>query len=416
MTLNSQKRILLCVSGSISAYKSADLTSLLKKRGYEVQCLLTAGAENFIPALVLETLSGRKIPRSLWDDSHLGTEHIRLARENDLIVFAPATAHLITRLALGLADDLVTTVALASRSPWMIAPAMNTVMWEAQTTQESVRKLEARGVELIQPAHGVLACGEEGAGKLAELDLIVSRIDEHFQAQARSQDLAGQNILITSGPTISRIDAVRYITNPSTGRMGAALAEEALARGASVCVVQGMDKGVVSPTDSRNTGRLTVVPVETAEEMRNEALKRLPGSTGVIATAAVLDYRVRETSKTKLKRGEESVSLGLEPSVDVLKSLRSSPTADHTWFMGFAAETDNLIENARLKLERKRLDWLFANWVAKAGDTSPTGFGSPRNAGVLLSSSGQAIEIPVLDKREVAARIVDQVAAYLKKS
>jgi len=400
------------VSGSISAYKAADLASQLGKREYQVQCLLTAGAERFIPALVLETLTGLKIPRSLWDEAHLGTEHIRLARDNDLIVFAPATAHLITRLALGLADDLVTTVALASRTPWLVAPAMNTAMWEAQATRESVAKLQARGVELIEPAQGVLACGEEGAGKLADIETIVARIEDHFRAREAAHDLAGQRLLITSGPTLSRIDAVRYITNPSTGRMGAALSEEALARGAEVTVIQGMDKGVVVPVDPRQTGRLQVIPVETAEEMLNAALKHLPDTTGVLATAAVMDYRVVSSAPGKLKRMDSDTTLALTPSVDVLKALREQARAQ-TWFLGFAAETDQVVENGRDKLKRKRLDWLFANAVARAGESLASGFGGSANQGVLLGRDGTQLEIPHAPKREVARRILDAIVPSL---
>ena len=321
-------KVLLCVSGSIAAYKSADVVSQLVKAGHEVQVLLTESAKQFVTPLVLETLSRKPVQHALWGEGISGTEHIRLARWPDVVVFAPATAHLLAKLALGLADDLVTTVALATQAPWLVAPAMNTVMWEQAIVQSHCDALKSRGVTFIDPqAEGVLACGEEGAGKLATPETIVARILEFGRATSEgissagaspyfnhrttrpATDWTGQTLLITAGPTTSRIDAVRYLTNPSTGKMGAALAEQALLRGARVVHVLGVDKGVVRPVAPTGTEqRLTLIEVDTAEAMLDAALTHLPHATGVAATAAVLDYRFEKTANSsKEKRARDPI-------------------------------------------------------------------------------------------------------------
>ena len=410
-------RVLLCVSGSISAYKAADLVSTLVKAGIEVQCLLSESGEKFIPALVLETLSKKPVKRALFGPDVSGTEHIELARWADLLVFAPATANLLAKLSLGFTDDLITTVALASRAPWLIAPAMNTVMWEAPPTQEHVARLQARGVRFVMPAHGVLACGEIGAGKLASIEELFTQIQQQLELlrvghTVPQTDLSREHLLITSGPTVSRIDAVRYITNPSTGRMGAAIAEEALNRGARVTVIQGVDKGAIFPVDSHQSGRLQVIKVTTAEEMAEAALSKLPQATGVIATAAVLDYRVASPVTNKQKRGSEPVSIELIPSVDVLQSLKNA-SEPQQWFLGFAAETDSVREYGKAKLIRKNLDWLFANRVAQAGEDLPSGFGSHQNEGTLFSRTGETVEIAYQSKRDIAKALFDILSPHL---
>ncbi len=422
-------KVLLCVSGSIAAYKSADVVSQLVKAGNEVQVLLTESARQFVTPLVLETLSRNPVQSALWGEGISGTEHIRLARWPDVVVFAPATAHLLAKLSLGLADDLVTTVALATRAPWLIAPAMNTVMWEQAVVQSHCEALRSRGASFIEPqADGVLACGEEGAGKLATPETIVARILEFggskqdaepseklsaIQAPAATQpltDWTGQTLLITAGPTTSRIDAVRYLTNPSTGKMGAALAEQALLRGARVVHVLGVDKGVVRPIAPRGTEhRLTLIEVDTAEAMLDAALTHLPRATGVAATAAVLDYRFEKPGKaSKEKRARDPITVTLVPSVDVLSSLKNAARADQ-WFLGFAAETDD-VENYGLgKLKSKGLDFLFANAVAKAGESIETGFGTSTNAGTLFRRNGEPTRFSLTLKAELAGKILDQI-------
>jgi phosphopantothenoylcysteine decarboxylase/phosphopantothenate--cysteine ligase len=398
--------ILIAVTGSISAYKIADVVSELGKRGHQVQCILTESAAQFVTPLVLETLSGRPVKSALFGPGVSGTEHIDLARWADVFVVAPATANVLAKLALGLADDLLTTVALATTAPMLIAPAMNTVMWEHPATRQNLKTLVDRGAAVIDPAAGTLACGEVGVGKLAPVPAIVAAIEAALVTP--KQDLAGIKVLITAGPTTSPIVAVRYITNHSTGRMGAAMAEEALRRGAEVRYVLGMDKGVVRPAAPKGSAnRLTVVEVRTAEEMAAAALNFLPDVNGVIATAAVLDYRVANSAAGKLKRAAEATVLDMIPSIDVLGSLRAAATDQ--WFVGFAAETDNVEANGRGKLESKGLDFLFANPVARVGETSETGFSVPTNAGTLLRRDDDAVSLPVMSKAELARRLWDLI-------
>ena len=400
--------ILIAISGSISAYKIADVVSELGKAGHEVQCILTRSAKEFVSPLVLETLSGRKALSEVFGPDVSGTEHIDLARWADLIVMAPASANMLARLALGLADDLPSTVALASEAPMLIAPAMNTVMWEKAVVQQNLATLAARGAEVVNPASGLLACGEVGMGKLAPVAEIVAAI-ERMAARSGGLDLKDERILITAGPTTTAIDAVRYITNHSTGRMGAAMAEEALRRGAVVDYVLGIDKGVVRPVAPRGAeGRLHLVEVRTAEEMAAAALEKLPLVQGVVASAAVMDYSVASPSVSKLKRASDAVALDLVPSVDVLGALRQA--AKDQWFLGFAAETDDVEAHGQGKLEAKGLDFLFANEVAKLGVAGRTGFAVGTNAGVLLGKDGSRHELALGSKAEIARQIWDRIA------
>ena len=398
--------ILIALTGSISAYKIADVVSELTKQGHSVQCLATPSALNFVTPLVLETLSGRPVRSTLFGPGISGTEHIDLARWAELLVVAPATANTMARLALGLADDLITTVALATEAKMLIAPAMNTVMWDNPVVQQHAATLAGRGAQIITPASGVLACGEIGMGKLAPVETIIAAINDALTDTP--QDLAGTTVLITAGPTTSSIDAVRYVTNHSTGRMGAAMAEEALRRGASVRYVLGIDKGVVRPVPPRHAmDRLTLVEVGTAEEMAAAAIAFLPEAHGVIATAAVLDYRVAAPADRKLKRSSEAATLDMVPSVDVLKALTGA--ASGQWFLGFAAETDEVEANGLAKLQAKNVDFLFANPVAATGKTSQTGFSVPTNGGVLFSRGGGAVTLPIMSKTDLARRLWDLI-------
>lgn len=399
--------ILIAISGSISAYKVADVVSELGKAGHQAQCLLTRSATEFVSPLVLETLSGRKARFEQFGPDVSGTEHIDFARWADVMVFAPASANMLARLALGLADDLPSTVALATEAPLLIAPAMNTVMWDKPIVQQHLQTLVGRGAMVIEPASGLLACGEVGMGKLAPVASIVAAIEAAVMPPV--QDLQDERILITAGPTTTAIDAVRYITNHSTGRMGAAMAEEALRRGAVVDYVLGVDKGVVRPVPPRGSeGRLHLVEVRTAEEMAVAALEKLPQATGVVATAAVMDYEVASPSASKLKRASDAIALDLVPSTDVLGSLKRA--ANGQWFLGFAAETDNVEEHGLGKLEAKGLDFLFANAVSKLGATSQTGFAVSTNAGVLLSARGERHELALGAKADIARQIWDRIA------
>lgn len=400
--------ILIGITGSIAAYKMADVVSQLTKQGHRVRCILTESATQFVAPLVLETLSGNPVRSAIFGTDISGTEHIDLARWADLFVVAPASANTLAKLALGLADDLLTTVALATEAPFLIAPAMNTVMWSKPVTQSHLRSLADAGARFVDPATGILACGEVGVGKLASVDSIVQAINTQL-TESTSQDLTGVHVLITSGPTTTPIDAVRYITNHSTGRMGAAMAEAALRRGARVSMVLGIDKGVIRPVAAADAAsRLSVVEVRTAEEMAAAALKILPEANGVVATAAVMDYRVAEPSAKKLKRANSATTLDLVPSVDVLGSLRDA--ARGQWFLGFAAETDDVVENGQLKLVRKGLDFLFANPVARIGETSATGFQVGTNGGTLLIRDAASRDFAVMSKVALAEAIWDVVA------
>lgn len=400
--------IVIAVSGSISAYKIADVVSELSKAGHQIQCLLTRSARQFVSPLVLETLSGRKALSEIFGPDISGTEHIDLARWAELIVFAPASANMLARLALGLADDLPSTVALASEAPLLIAPAMNRVMWEKPIVQQHLATLAARGATVVDPASGLLACGEVGMGRLAPVSDIVAAI-ERVLSPGEGLSLESKRILITAGPTTTPIDAVRYITNHSTGRMGAAMAEEALRRGAVVDYVLGIDKGVVRPVAPRGAeGRLHLIEVRSAEEMAAAALEKLPLAQGVIASAAVMDYAVAAPSARKLKRGAEAIALDLVPSVDVLGALRRA--AKEQWFLGFAAETDDVEAHGKGKLEAKGLDFLFANQVAKLGEAGATGFAVSTNAGILLGKDGSRHELGLGSKAEIARQIWDLIA------
>lgn len=399
--------ILIAISGSISAYKAADLVSELGKAGHQVQCILTSSAKEFVSPLVLETLSGRKARVEQFGPDVSGTEHIDFARWADIMVFAPASANMLARLALGLADDLPSTVALATEAPILIAPAMNTVMWEKPIVQQHLKTLVERGARVVDPASGLLACGEVGMGKLAPVATIVAAIEAALRPE-QVQDLKDERILITAGPTTTAIDAVRYITNHSTGRMGAAMAEEALKRGAVVDYVLGVDKGVVRPVPPRGSeSRFHLVEVRTAEEMAEAALKALPKATGVVATAAVMDYSVASPSASKLKRASDAIALDLVPSTDVLGTLRKAATKQ--WFLGFAAETDNVEEHGAGKLKAKGLDFLFANEVSKLGAKGTTGFAVGTNAGVLLSAKGERFELKLGEKTQIARQIWDLI-------
>lgn len=414
MRREAPARVLLAVTGGIAAYKAPELVRLFQKSGCEVRCMLTESAREFVSELVLETLTGHRVARRLWGEGSLGTEHIEWARWPDLIVVAPATAQTLARFAHGLADDFVSTVVLATRAPILVAPAMNTAMWENAATRANVSLLRSRDFSFADPEAGTLACGEEGEGRLADLSKIHDRALGLMAARAPGRGgWKGRTILITAGPTRTQIDAVRYITNPSTGRMGRSIAEEALRRGAVVHYVLGVDKGVVRPEPSNReeASRLKLVEVRTASEMLEASLAALPLCQGVIATAAVMDYEVVDAATGKLKRSQEEAVLRLRPAPDVLATLRRQSKPGQ-WFVGFAAETDAVAENGAGKLAAKSLDFVFANPVARVGETSATGFGGDTNAGYWIrrNPTGGAPMVeawPQELKTELASRILD---------
>jgi phosphopantothenoylcysteine decarboxylase/phosphopantothenate--cysteine ligase len=401
-------KIALGVSGGIAAYKSAEIVRLLQDRGIRVQVIMTRAAQEFIRPLTFAALSGEKVITDLFEtgdsDANLESaiEHIAVAQAIDALVVAPATADVLAKFAQGIANDFLSTLYLATTAPVVVAPAMNVNMWNHAATQANLETLRQRGVRIVEPGSGYLACGMTGAGRLAENETIVAAV---LGALGASQDLAGETVLVTAGPTREKIDPVRYLTNRSSGRMGYAIAEAASRRGARVLLVSG-------PTSITPPGAAELTRVETAEEMRTAVLKLLPESTVVIKTAAVADFRPKIAAGEKIKR-KGPLSLELEPTADILKELaahKNSPAGVSQIVIGFAAETENVLENARKKLDAKSLDAIVANDVSR----EDLGFDSDRNA-VTIISHDEVIEVPETSKWEVAQRVLDQVVKLRKR-
>jgi phosphopantothenoylcysteine decarboxylase/phosphopantothenate--cysteine ligase len=390
-------KIALGVSGGIAAYKAAELVRLLQDRGLRVQVIMTRAAQEFVRPLTFAALSGEKVITDLFGagasepNIDSAVEHIAVAQAIDALVVAPATADILAKFAQGIADDFLTTLLLATTAPVIVAPAMNVNMWENAATQNNVATLKARGVRVVEPDAGYLACGMTGPGRLAANETIVAAVLEALGAQ---QDLAAETVLITVGPTREAIDPVRFIGNRSSGRMGYALAEAALRRGARVILVTG-------PTALKPPAAAEVVPVETAAEMREAVLARLPQSSIVIKAAAVADYRPKQTSAQKIKR-RGALSLELEPTPDILAEVVARRTRQVV--VGFAAETENVLENARRKLAAKAVDAIVLNDVSQKG----IGMDSERNAVTILTHTEQ-IDVPETTKWEVAHRVLDTI-------
>ncbi len=391
-------KIALGVTGGIAAYKAAEIVRLLQDRGIRVQVVMTRAAQEFVRPLTFAALSGEKVITGMFSagEEHepnidSAIEHIAVAQSIDALVVAPATADVLAHFAQGIASDFLTTLYLATTAPVVVAPAMNVNMWDHPATQANLEILRQRGVKIVEPGAGYLACGMTGPGRLAENEAIVAAV---LQALGASQDLEGETVLITAGPTREKIDPVRYLTNRSSGRMGYALAEAALRRGARVLLVTG-------PTTLTPPGAAEVTRVESAEEMREAALKLLPLATVVIKTAAVSDYRPKAAAGQKIKR-KGATTLELEATPDILKEL--CLRKESQIMVGFAAETENVLENARQKLVAKNLDAIVVNDVSREG----VGFDSDRNA-VTIISHEKVIEIPETTKWEVAQRVLDQI-------
>jgi len=403
-------RICIGVGGGIAAYKAAELVRRLQERGFEVQVVMTRAACQFITPLTLASLSGRKVITGLFDgpggeaniDSAI--EHIAVAQTIDLLVVAPATADLLAKMARGLADDFLTTLHLATHAPLILAPAMNVNMWTHPATQENLEILRSRGARIVEPGEGYLACGMTGAGRLAETDAIVAAVVETLDVAATARNLEGRTVLITAGPTQEEIDPVRYITNRSSGRMGYALAEAAVHRGAHVVLVSG-STALAAPQD------VELVPVRSAADMTEAVLDRLEAADIVIMAAAVADYRPVVRAPQKIKKQQGPLTVELESTRDILKEIgrHAGSRSGSRFVVGFAAETENLIENARKKLHNKNLDMIVANDVSDAG----VGFDSEYNAAVLLSRDGEPVELPRMTKQLMAGRILDEVALRL---
>ncbi|HEY1659319.1 MAG TPA: bifunctional phosphopantothenoylcysteine decarboxylase/phosphopantothenate--cysteine ligase CoaBC [Candidatus Sulfotelmatobacter sp.] len=391
-------KIALGVTGGIAAYKAAEIVRLLQDRGIRVQVIMTHAAQEFVRPLTFAALSGEKVITGMFSTGEAQSanidsaiEHIAVAQSIDALLVAPATADILAHFAQGVAGDFLTTLYLANTAPVVVAPAMNVNMWNHPATQANLEILRQRGVKIVEPGSGYLACGMVGEGRLAENEAIVAAVLESLGA---SQDLSGETILITAGPTREKIDPVRYLTNRSSGRMGYALAEAALRRGARVLLVSG-------PTSLTPPGAAELTRVESAGQMRDAVLHLLPQATIVIKTAAVSDYRAKSTSDQKLKR-KGPLTLELEPTADILKEI-SARKRDQL-IIGFAAETENALENARQKLAAKNLDAIVVNDVSR----KDIGFDSERNE-VTIITHDAVVEVPETTKWEVAQRVLDQI-------
>lgn len=395
-------KIALGVSGGIACYKAAEILRLLQDAGFEVVVVMTKSAAQFVTPLTFRALSGGKVYMDMFEGAKPGEgfesvfDHIDVAQSIDLFLVAPATANCIARMAAGIADDFLTTFHLAVQSPVVIAPAMNTRMWSHPSVQANLRTLESRGVRIIAPETGRMACRTYGPGRLAAVEVIAGFVSELL---GRGQDLKGRRILVTAGPTIEDIDPVRYISNRSSGKMGFAIARAARDRGAEVTLVSG-------PTDLEFPG---VVRVRSTEEMRRAVDERFDAADVVVKAAAPLDFRPRSVAVHKIKKAGAPTSLELEPTPDILQELGARKNGK--LLVGFAAETRNLAKNARAKLNAKKLDLIVVNLVG--GPDS--GFESDTNRASIIDSDGGVQEIPLVSKAAMADLILDRVVGLLGK-
>jgi phosphopantothenoylcysteine decarboxylase / phosphopantothenate---cysteine ligase len=389
-------KVALGVTGGIAAYKAAEVLRLLQERGVQVQVIMTRAAQEFVRPLTFAALSGEKVITEMFGERETepnvdsAVEHISVAQGIDALVVVPATADTLAKFANGIANDFLSTTYLATTAPVIVAPAMNVNMWEHEATRKNLETLRGRGVRIVEPGSGYLACGMIGAGRLAEPEEIVEAVLETLGV---SQDLKGETVLVTAGPTYEPIDPVRFLGNRSSGKMGYAIAEMAIRRGARVVLISG-------PTALKPPAVAEFVAVESAEQMRQAVMERFPDATIVIKTAAVADFRPTKTAGQKIKR-EKGISLELEPTGDILAELGANKFPKHI-IIGFAAETENLIENARKKLTKKNVDAIVLNDVSR----TDSGFGSDQNAITIVTPTEQ-IDVPMCTKLECAGRVLD---------
>ena len=393
------KKILLGVTGGIAAYKTAELTRDFIKGGADVKVVMTSNATKFISPLTLQTLSGNPVYTdmfSLTEDWEIG--HISLADYPDIIVVAPATANIIGKVAAGIADDLLTSLIMATTKPILFCPAMNSNMYQNAAVKENMDKLASRGYLLMGAAEGELACGTEGPGRLPPLQDIV----EEVESALTGKDLAGENVLVTAGPTQEALDPVRFISNHSSGKMGYALAVMARRRGAKVTLISG-------PTDLPAPCGVELIPVRSAVEMRDAVMKSMRKATVIIKAAAVADYRPASQSASKIKKKEGPLTLTLERNPDII--AEAGRIKGKRVLVGFAMETENLVENAKGKLKSKNMDLVVGNDLS----SPDAGFKADTNIVKIIDRNGRVESLPLLDKREVADRILDRIKALRKK-
>ncbi|TCL42979.1 bifunctional phosphopantothenoylcysteine decarboxylase/phosphopantothenate--cysteine ligase CoaBC [Harryflintia acetispora] len=393
------KTIVLGVTGSIAAYKAAQLCSDLHKTGAQVHVIMTGSATKLVAPQTFETLSGNRVSVETFDRNfEWNVMHVSLAKKADVFVVAPATANFIAKMAQGLADDMLSSTILAAGCPKLICPAMNTGMYENPATQENLRILRGRGISIVEPASGLLACGDEGRGRLADLPVIEEAISYALQT---GKPLCGKRVLVSAGATREALDPVRFITNHSTGKMGYAIALAARAMGARVTLVSA-NVALRDPYD------VEVVPVVSAQEMYDAVMERLPEADIVVKTAAVADYRPAETAGEKIKKSDGALTLSLTRTRDILYEV-CQKKAPGQLVCGFSMESENLLENSRQKLRRKGCDLLVANSLRTPG----AGFGVDTNVAWLLTEGGEQ-ELPLMSKRELAAVIMGKLAAMLE--
>jgi phosphopantothenoylcysteine decarboxylase/phosphopantothenate--cysteine ligase len=386
------KKIVVGITGGIAAYKVAELVRQLCKRNAEVDVVMTSNAQQFVTPLTFQTISTHPVHTDLFSSYQPEIAHIALADKADLLIIAPATANIIAKCAAGIADDLLSSVVLSTAAPVLIAPAMNTKMWENPVTQQNVEKLKERGFIFSGPATGELACGYEGKGRLAELDDIL----EETTALITEKDLHGEHILITAGPTQEQVDPIRFLTNRSSGKMGYALAHASQKRGAEVMLITG-------PTTINPPPHIRTIPVTSALDMDKAVSRHYKSCTIVIKTAAVADYRPKKYSHEKMKKEQKSLTLELERNPDILYKLGKNK--GKRFLVGFAAETKNLISQAKGKLDRKNLDLIVVNHaLQKEG-----GFGSDNNEVTLIDYEGRVETLPRMEKTGLADKILDRV-------
>ncbi|MCK5434442.1 MAG: bifunctional phosphopantothenoylcysteine decarboxylase/phosphopantothenate--cysteine ligase CoaBC [Dehalococcoidales bacterium] len=393
----ANKTIVLGITGSIAAYKAADIASKLTRAGASVEVVMTDSATRFVAPLTLRSITGRPVVTDMFElASEFSIEHIALAEVADVVVIAPATANIIAKLSAGIADDMLTCTVLATKAPIILAPAMNVNMFENPITQENLSKLKARGFTIVDPACGRLASGKIGLGRLAEVDEIIATIN---QVLGRSGDIAGKRIVVTAGGTQEPIDPVRHIGNRSSGKMGYAVAEAARDRGAVVSLI-------TAPTSLPQPAGIEVVRVRTAAGMKEAVAEAVAQADVLIMVAAVADYQPQSVAEAKIKKDSPSLTLELIRTPDILAEVKGNFIR-----VGFAAESEDIVANAKQKLEKKQLDIIVANDITDAD----SGFGADTNKVTLISRDGKVETLPLLSKREVADKILDRVVGLLAK-
>lgn len=393
------KNVVLAVTGSIAAYKIANLASMLKKLHANITVLMTQNATNFINPITFETLTGNKCLIDTFDRNfQYSVEHVSLAKSTDVVLVAPASANVIGKLANGIADDMLTTTVMACTCKKIVAPAMNTHMYENPVVQDNIKKLVHYGMEVITPDTGYLACGDVGAGKMPSEQVLLEYI---LKEAAYEKDLAGKKVLVTAGPTMEKLDPVRYITNHSTGKMGYAIARHCMQRGAEVTLVTGR-------TETPKPSFVKIVDVVSAKDMAEAVKACYQEQDIIIKAAAVADYRPVEISDEKIKKKDTELSIALERTEDILQFLGDN-RREGQFLCGFSMETENMLENSRAKLEKKHVDMIVANNVKQAG----AGFGTDTNI-VTLITKDSVKELPLMSKEEVAKQMIDTIQSMQK--